>query len=60
VVHSEAKDELIIDADAGETYYIECEIGVGVLVGHPHIKPSDKSSFDAAKDKLTQVPAING
>jgi hypothetical protein len=60
VVHSEAKDELTIDADTGETYYIEGEIGVGVLVGHPHIKPSDKSSFEAVKDKLTQVPAISG
>jgi len=59
VVHSEAKDELTIDADAGETYYIEGEIGVGVLVGHPHIKPSDKSSFEAVKDKLQQVPTIS-
>jgi hypothetical protein len=60
VVHSEAKDELTIDADTGETYYIEGEIGVGVLVGHPHIKPSDKSSFEAVKDKLQQVPANSG
>lgn len=60
VVHSETKDELTIDADAGETYYIEGEIGVGVFVGHPHIKPSDKGSFEAIKDKLTQVPAISG
>jgi hypothetical protein len=60
VVHSEAKDELTIDADAGETYYIEGEIGVGVFVGHPHIKPSDQSSFDAIKDRLKQVPAISG
>jgi hypothetical protein len=59
VVHSEAKDELTIDADAGETYYVEGEIGVGVLVGHPHIKPSDKSSFEAVKDKLQQVPTIS-
>jgi hypothetical protein len=60
VVHSEAKDELTIDADSGETYYIEGEIGVGVLVGHPHIKPSDKGSFEALKDKLQQVPTISG
>jgi hypothetical protein len=60
VVHSEAQDELTIDADSGETYYIEGEIGVGVLVGHPHIKPSDKSAFEAVKGKLQQVPAISG
>jgi hypothetical protein len=60
VVHSEAKDELTIDADAGETYYIEGEIGVGVLVGHPHIKPSDQATFEAIKGKLTLVQPITG
>lgn len=60
VVHSEVKDELTIDADAGETYYIEGEVGVGILVGHPHIKPSDQSSFEAIRDKLQQVPSISG
>lgn len=57
-VHSEATDNLTIDADAGETYYIEGEIGVGVLVGHPHIKPSEKSAFDEIRNKLTEVPPI--
>ena len=59
VVHSEASDELTIDADAGETYYIEGEIGVGVLVGHPHIKPSDPASFEAVKTKLQEVAPIS-
>jgi hypothetical protein len=58
VVHSEASDELTIDADAGETYYIEGEIGIGVLVGHPHIKPSDQASFEAIKTKLQEVAPI--
>ena len=57
-VHSEATDNLTIDADAGETYYIEGEIGVGVLVGHPHIKPAEKAAFDEISNKLTQVPPI--
>jgi hypothetical protein len=57
-VHSEATDNLTIDADAGETYYIEGEIGIGVLVGHPHIKPSEKSSFDEIRNKLTEVTPI--
>jgi hypothetical protein len=35
------------DADARETHYIEGEIGVGVVVGRPHIKPSDQASFMA-------------
>jgi Protein of unknown function (DUF2846) len=57
-VHSEATDNLTIDADAGETYYIEGEIGVGVLVGHPHIKPSEKPAFDEVRNKLTEVPPM--
>ena len=57
-VHSEAADRLTIDADAGETYYIEGEIGVGILVGHPHIKPSEKSAFEEVRGKLTEVPPI--
>jgi hypothetical protein len=57
-VHSEAADRLTIDADAGETYYIEGEIGVGILVGHPHIKPSEKSAFEEIRGKLTEVPPI--
>lgn len=60
VVHSEATDQLTIDADAGETYYIEGEIGMGVVVGHPHLKPSDKAGFDAAQAKLTEVPPLSG
>jgi len=60
VVHSEASDQLTIDADTGETYYIEGEIGVGVFVGHPHIKPSDQASFEAIKAKLEEVPPITG
>lgn len=57
-VHSEATDNLTIDADAGETYYIEGEIGVGVLVGHPHIKPSEKAAFDEIRNKLAEVAPI--
>lgn len=60
VVHSEATDQLTIDADAGETYYIEGEVGMGVIVGHPHLKPSDKAGFDAAQAKLTEVPPLSG
>jgi hypothetical protein len=60
VVHSEASDDLTIDADAGEIYYIEGEIGMGVVVGHPHIKPSDKSSFEAIRAKLQEVQPMTG
>lgn len=60
VVHSEAADELTIDADVGETYYIEGEIGMGVLVGHPHLKPADKAAFDGAKSGMKQVEPLSG
>jgi hypothetical protein len=28
------------------------------LVGHPHIKPSEKSAFEEIRGKLTEVPPI--
>ena len=59
VVHSEAKDVLTIDADAGETYYIQGSVGMGFVAGRPNLSPSDKATFEALKDKLKEVPAMS-
>jgi hypothetical protein len=48
VVHSEAKDILPLEIDAGEVYYVEGGIGMGVMVGRPNLSPSDKSKFESA------------
>jgi len=53
VVHSEAKDELTVEVEAGETYYVQGAVGVGLLAGRPTIVPSDAAAYEAVKDKLS-------
>jgi hypothetical protein len=52
VVHSEAKDELRMDVEAGETYYVLGTLTMGVVLGRPNISPSDKAAFDLAAKKM--------
>ncbi len=59
IVHSEAKDVLTIDADAGETYYIRGGVTMGILAGRPNLSPSDQAAFEAVKASLTEVPAMS-
>lgn len=51
-VHSEAKDVLNIEVDAGETYYIQGSISMGFLAGRPNLAPSDAATFNGMKAKL--------
>ena len=59
VVHSEAKDVLTIEVDAGETYYIVGAVGVGFVAGRPNLALSDQATFEAAKDKMKEVPPMS-
>lgn len=52
VVHSEAKDVLDLEVDAGETYYVMGSIGMGVLAARPNLSPSDQAAFAAALKKM--------
>lgn len=45
-VHSEAKDVLNLEVEAGETYYVSSSISMGVLAGRPNLSPSDQAAFD--------------
>ncbi len=51
---SEATDTLNIEAEADETQYVKCKIGMGIMAGRPNLSPSTKEEFDskAAKIKL--------
>lgn len=60
VVHSETKDELTIEVEAGETYYVQGSLGMGLVAGRPNISPSDAATYDAVKDKLTPSKPLNG
>lgn len=51
-VHSEAKDVLNIEVDAGETYYVQGSISIGFLAGRPNLAPSDAATFNSLKAKL--------
>lgn len=56
VVHSEAKDILPLEIDAGEVYYVQGGIGMGVMVGRPNLSPADKVKFETAgKLKLSKL-----
>jgi hypothetical protein len=48
VVHSEVKDVLPIEVDAGEIYYVQGGIGMGVMVGRPNLAPADKNKFETS------------
>ena len=51
-VHSENKDALHMEVEAGETYYVAGSISMGFLVGETHIAPSDEATFLKNFDKL--------
>jgi hypothetical protein len=51
-VRSEATDTLRIEVEAGETYYNECSIGMGIMAGRPNLSPVDVARWDQKKGKL--------
>jgi hypothetical protein len=52
VVHSEAKDALTMEVEAGETYYVQGTVTMGFLAGHPNLSPSDQATFEKMSAKL--------
>src|SRR6476469_689266 len=55
VVHSEAKDILNMEVEAGETYYVEGTMTMGFMAGHPNLSPSTQATFDGMFSKLDRV-----
>jgi len=56
VVHSEVKDILPLEVDAGEVYYVQGSLSMGVMVGRPNLSPADKTKFETAgKMKLSKL-----
>lgn len=51
-VHSEAKDILTLEVEPGETYYVQGDITMGMLVGRPNLSPKDAATFEAMSAKL--------
>jgi hypothetical protein len=59
-VQGEAKDMLTLEVEAGETYYVQGLLGVGIVAGRPNLTPSDAATFEAIKAKLKEVPPLTG
>jgi hypothetical protein len=57
-VHSEAKNDLTLEVDAGETYYVIGGISMGFVVNHPNISPAQPADFDAISARLKRIPQI--
>ncbi len=51
-VHSEAKDNLTLEIEAGETYYVSSGITMGFMAGRPNLAPSDAATFDTLQPNL--------
>lgn len=49
---SEAVTSVILEVDAGETYYVRQTMSVGLMLHHPNLQPSDEAAFQAAAAKL--------
>lgn len=49
---SEGKDDtLVMEVEAGETYYVSGAISMGLMAGQGNLVPSDEAAFEAAKAK---------
>ena len=41
----EATDRLTLEVESGETYFVKCNIGMGVMSGRANLSPSDRETF---------------
>lgn len=55
-VRSEARDNLRIEVEEGETQYVRCSIGMGIGVGRPNLSPQDRADFDRRGHGLDLLP----
>ena len=49
----EVKDRLNLEIEGGETYFVRCNIGVGVMAGRANLSPSDRAAFAAKAKSLS-------
>ena len=56
---TEATTSVTIDARAGQTYYIKGSIGIGLLVGHPHLVVVANEVGAAEIAACTLVPGVS-
>src|ERR1700761_2599662 len=49
----EATDKLTLEVEDGETYFVKCKIGMGVVAGRANLSPSDRATFAGKAKGLT-------
>lgn len=59
-VQGETKNVLTLEVEAGQTYYVQGLLGVGIVAGRPNLTPSDAATFEGLKAKLKEVPPLSG
>ena len=47
-VKTEVRDSITLEVEPDETQFVECKIKMGVVVGHPDIRPAQESDFRSA------------
>ncbi|HMG46316.1 MAG TPA: hypothetical protein VK614_02500 [Allosphingosinicella sp.] len=55
-VRSEARDNLRLEVEDGETYYVRCAIGMGIGVGRPNLSPQSREDFERRGGGLDLMP----
>lgn len=55
-VHSEAKDVLNLELEAGEIAYVSGSVTMGAFVGRPNLAPSDEAAFRAEQKLKPSKP----
>ncbi|WP_296612247.1 DUF2846 domain-containing protein [Sphingomonas sp.] len=49
----EATDKLNLEVETGETYFVRCNIGAGIMAGRANLSPSDQATFAKKAKGLT-------
>lgn len=50
---AETTDRLNLEVESGETYFVKCKLGMGVMAGRPNLSPSDLAEFTKKAGGLT-------
>ncbi|MDB5678548.1 DUF2846 domain-containing protein [Sphingomonas bacterium] len=54
---AENVDQLTLEVEAGETYFVKCKVGMGVVAGRPNLSPADRATFEKkAKGMASWTP----
>lgn len=56
---TEAEKSITVDVVAGKTYYVLCDVSVGILVGRPSFKLIENEKAEKEIQKCKLLPALN-